>query len=86
MTSTESPVPGVTIGAPRRSRFQAWRGWRPVEREPARLVWGASWSTVARLRDDVVLRRDEALSWLVTAVLTVLAFAVRFPNLKMPAY
>ena len=46
--------------------------------------WGASWTTVQRLRDDLPLRRDEPFSWLLTLIVTTIAFGIRFPRLGQP--
>jgi len=73
---------------PRLARLRAWADTGPAARSRTDLprVWGASWSTIERLRDDRPLRRDEPLSWLLTAALTALAFVIRFPNLRMAPY
>ena len=78
----------ATAPAPARRSFRAWLDWRPAFHPSKNLprTWGGSWSTVERLRDDLPLRRDEPLSWLVTALLTVVAFIIRFPHLNMPQY
>jgi len=76
------------VTAPVRDRLRDWWQARPDVHRATELsrTWGASWTTVQRLRDDLPLRRDEALSWLVTAVLTVVAFVLRFPRLGDPPY
>ena len=51
---------------------------------PGQPAWTPTWRTVDRLRDDYPLHRDERFSWLVTLVLTLLAFATRFPRLGNP--
>ena len=48
------------------------------------LTWSPAWHTRDRLRDDAPLRRDNGLSWLITALMTLLAFGIRFPNLARP--
>ena len=47
-------------------------------------AWTPGWRTVDRLRDDYPLHRDEPLSWLITVVITLMAFAIRFPRLAVP--
>jgi dolichyl-phosphate-mannose--protein O-mannosyl transferase len=68
--------------------LRAWLADRPTVHPANDLsrTWGASWSTVERLRDDTPLRRDEPFSWVVTLLLTVVAFVIRFPKLGQPPY
>ncbi|MDR0837451.1 MAG: phospholipid carrier-dependent glycosyltransferase [Propionibacteriaceae bacterium] len=47
-------------------------------------VKASRFSTIYRLRDDLPLRADEPLSWLVTLGLMLLALATRLPNLAQP--
>ena len=56
----------------------------PPRVKPARRAWTPTWRTADRLRDDYPLRRDEPLSWLITGVITLLAFGIRFPGLGNP--
>jgi len=55
----------------------------PTIRQPAH-AWTPTWRTTDRLRDDNPLSRDERFSWAVTAVITLLAFAIRLPGLGNP--
>jgi len=48
------------------------------------LPWTPGWRTVDRLRDDYPLHRDEPFSWLLTVIITLLAFGIRFPRLAVP--
>jgi len=52
--------------------------------KPEQRAWSPQWHTADRLRDDHPLARDEGFSWLLTAVITLLAFGIRFPRLAMP--
>ncbi|MCL2783592.1 MAG: phospholipid carrier-dependent glycosyltransferase [Propionibacteriaceae bacterium] len=51
---------------------------------PGQHAWTPTWRTADRLRDDYPLRHDERFSWLVTGILTMLAFVIRFPGLANP--
>ena len=68
--STASPATSVPVAATRD--------------KPARHAWTPTWNTVDRLRDDYALRGNELLSWLLTGVITLLAFGIRFPGLARP--
>jgi len=54
------------------------------DRRPGTPAWAPTWSTTDRLRDDAPIRRDNLFSWLITALITALAFAIRFPRLGVP--
>jgi len=56
----------------------------PTASRRGRHAWTPTWRTADRLRDDEPLRRDEPLSWLVTGLITLLAFGIRFPGLGNP--
>ena len=52
--------------------------------KPGRHAWTPTWRTVDRLRDDYPLRHDSRFSWLITGMLTLLAFVIRFPGIANP--
>jgi len=76
------PIPVAVASLPNRLLAALPRVSKPTP--TGAHAWTPTWRTADRLRDDQPLRHDEPFSWLVTGVLTLLAFAIRFPGLANP--